>query len=100
MKPQNKHLTFASQEAFNNWLNATTHRTITFEDDGQDLLKIWIAKTGEILHANLQAGIWKGRFVHLKSLHIGKPLRLWDIDHWQPFSRLIIERIESSNHES
>ena len=93
MKPQYKHLTFKSQKAFDEWLEATTTRSITFVDFFQDLLKIWIAENGEILHANLQASVWNGCFVHLKTLQECKPIELWETDQWKPYGKLIVDTI-------
>lgn len=76
-KSEYKDLKFKSKQAFEEWLSETTYKTIHFTNKGQDLLKIWIAKNGEILHANMQALIWNGRFVNIETLAVNTNLCLW-----------------------
>lgn len=82
MQSQFKEITFKSETEFNKWLEKTTHKKIFFKDKGQDLLKIWIAESGEILHANLQCSIWNGRFVNMENLEKGSFLQLWNGLDW------------------
>ena len=78
MESQFKEITFKSETEFNEWLEKTTYKKIFFKDKGQDLMKIWIAESGEILHANLQSSIWNGRFVNMKTLAKNTNLCLWN----------------------
>lgn len=73
-----KDLKFESEQAFEGWLSEMSYKTVYFRDKGQDLLKIWIAESGEILHANLQASIWNGRFVNMETLAKNTNLCLWN----------------------
>ena len=92
-KAQYQNLQFDDREAFNGWLDETTHCTVEFQDMGQDLIKIWVAQSGEILHANLQASIWNGRFVNMESLTDFAPIYLQKKDDWIRMEGLIAEKI-------
>lgn len=76
--PEFKSLKFNSEKEFIEWLTKTTYKKIHFKDNGQDLLIIWIADTGEILHANLQASIWDGKFVNLENMDKNTNIQFWD----------------------
>ena len=92
-KPQYKNLTFETPEGFDQWLQATCYCTVEFQDMGQDLLKIWLAESGEILHANLQAGIWNGRFANMTVLTEFTPITLQKVNGWVRYNALVIEKI-------
>ncbi len=66
--PQFKSKRFRSEKVFNVWLDNSTKYQIEFYDNGQDLLKIWVHSSGEILHCNLQSGIWNGKFINVHSI--------------------------------
>lgn len=85
------------EKAFEGWLKRTTTQIVEFEDNGQDLLKIWISKEGEILHANLQTSIWCGLFVKT-SFAVGKCLKMWNPDshRWLSFPALVVDKIQNS----
>lgn len=78
MQSQFKEITFKSQTEFNEWLEKTTHKKIFLKDKGQDLMKLWVSESGEILHANLQSSIWNGRFVNMETLAKNTNLCLWN----------------------
>ena len=82
MNSQFKEITFKSEAEFNEWLEKTTYKKIFFKDKGQDLMKIWIAESGEILHANLQSSIWNGRFVNMENLEKGSFIQFWNGAGW------------------
>lgn len=78
MESKFKEITFKSEKEFNKWLEETTAKKIFLKDKGQDLMKIHIAESGEILHTNAQAAIWNGRFVNLETLAKNTNLCLWN----------------------
>lgn len=78
MNSQFKEITFRGEAEFNEWLEKTTYKKIFFKDKGQDLMKIWIAESGEILHANLQSSIWNGRFVNMENLEKDSFIQFWN----------------------
>lgn len=47
-----KSLPFEVEADFNEWLEKTTFKKIFLKDKGQDLMKLWISESGEILNAN------------------------------------------------
>ncbi len=78
MESQFKEITFKSETEFNEWLEKTTHKKIFLKDKGQDLMKLWVSESGEILHANMQSSIWNGRFVNMETLAKNTNLCLWN----------------------
>ena len=78
MQSQFKELMFKSETEFNEWLEKTTHKKIFLKDKGQDLMKLWVSESGEILHANMQSYIWNGRFVNMETLAKNTHLCLWN----------------------
>lgn len=68
MEAKFKKLTFNSEKEFNEWLDKTTFVKVFLNQKGQDLTKLWLADSGEVLHANMQAKIWNGKFVNMKTL--------------------------------
>ena len=78
MQSQFKEITFKSEKEFNEWLEKTTHKKIFLKDKGQDLMKLWVSESGEILHANMQSSIWNGRFVNMETLAKNINLCLWN----------------------
>lgn len=98
-KAQFKDVTFASTKAFNSWLKTNTSQILTLKDFGQDLQRIWIHETGEILYCDFQAAIYNGKFVNLETLKAGTPIEIWDVfnDGTKKFiemKRLILEDVE------
>lgn len=86
MRKESKYinLTFNKKAEFDKWLKETSYKTIWFKDNGQDLLKIWVAESGEILHANTQARIWNGKFIDMENISEGKNIRFWnkELQEW------------------
>lgn len=78
MQSQFKEITFKSEKEFNEWLEKTTHKKIFLKDKGQDLMKLWVSESGEILNANMQSSIWNGRFVNMETLDKNTNLCLWN----------------------
>ena len=80
MESKFKEITFKTEADFNEWLEKTTFKKIFLKDKGQDLMKLWISESGEILNANMQSSIWNGRFVNLETLAKNTNLCLWNKD--------------------
>lgn len=78
MQSQFKEITFKSETEFNEWLEKTTHKKIFLKDKGQDLMKLWVSESGEILHANMQSSIWNDQFVNMERLAKNTNLCLWN----------------------
>lgn len=93
MKPIYKKLTFKNKRMFEKWLNKTTYKQIVFEDNGQDLMKIWIAESGEIINCNQQSSIWNGKFVDLVMLEVGLNIDFWNLnrENWDTMDFIVSE---------
>lgn len=63
-----KNKTFKTMDGFEKWLNRKGKYIISFVDKGQDCLEWVIDERGEVLHSNIQAGVWNGKIVDLRSL--------------------------------
>ena len=67
MKPKYRDKKFKSKENFEKWLNKLTKFKIEFKDDGQDFLKWYLDKRGEVLHCEpFQSSVWNGTMVDIK----------------------------------
>jgi len=89
-----KNKTFKSKELFNNWLRKMTEYEIEFIDKGQDCLKWYIDKGGEVLNSNLQSSVWNGDIVDFSYLEVGKEIGVMDSDKMQTkFYDFIVEKI-------
>jgi len=75
-KPMYKHLSFDSAGAFEKWLDETTFVEIQIGDKGQDFVRAYVAKNGEIIHTPIQAAIWNGRFIDIKNLKEGSTIKI------------------------
>lgn len=97
-KPNYKTLTFATEEAFNKWLEKTASAKIEFTDYGQDLLVAYIDEHGEILHTNMQQSVWCGQFINLETLAVGAPIDMQDDDGlWMIMFKLVPEKVITIN---
>lgn len=72
MKSKYKDLKFKSKEEFEEWLKTLTKYHIFFEYKGQDFVEWFIDKNGEILHSDMQAWVWNGKMLDVKTLKVGK----------------------------
>jgi hypothetical protein len=59
------------EQEFDKWLEENAKFKIYFEDKGQDFLRWWLDKGGEVLHSDLQSFVWGGKIVDLRSLAVG-----------------------------
>ena len=74
-KPEFKDKKFKNDKEFKFWLDGTVKYTVSLEDKGQDFLKFYIDKGGEILHAEpFQSSIWNGKIVDTLSIEVGKKI--------------------------
>ena len=48
---------------------------------GQDVRKIWVAESGEILHCDIQAKLYNGKFVNMVELSEFCPLEILEKGH-------------------
>ena len=97
MTPQFKNVRFEGQDgmkAFRKWLAENTKWILELEDQGQDLTKIWVHETGEILHCDAHAGIYNGKFLNLEYLNEGDNIQVWSEEdkEWCP-KVLVIENV-------
>lgn len=95
MKPQFNELTFKSEAELNKWLKKVTFKIIDLEDNGQDMQKIWVHETGEILNSDFNSQIYIGKFIDMKKLSVGNCLNIFEDDKKQskPYKKLVIENI-------
>ncbi|RWX03389.1 hypothetical protein [Flavobacterium cerinum] len=63
--PKYKAFKFNNQSEFDIWLEKTTAYVVEFFDDGQDLLKIYVAENNEIIHSEYfgSAHLYNGAFI-------------------------------------
>lgn len=73
-----KNKKFKTEKGFENWLNKVGKYIISFVDKGQDCLEWVIDERGEVIDANLQAGVWNGHIVDLSRLKVGKEIGVFD----------------------
>lgn len=89
-KPQFKELTFKSQKEFDKWLSEKAKCQIDLVDFGQDMQRIYVHESGEILHCDFQESIYNGKFVdNIDKLEPGTCLVIDGVE----MGRLIIEQI-------
>jgi len=97
MKTQFKELRFKTEAEFNEWLLKETHIILDFEGD-RDLQRVHLHKSGEILHCNLQGGIWNGRFISIKGLKKGRNIMMSNHYNGGQFTEMsfIVRKITNS----
>ena len=63
--PQHQNVKFDNDADFKIWLEENTSYTVEFFDDGQDLIRFYVAENNEILHGDYfgAATIYNGCFV-------------------------------------
>jgi hypothetical protein len=95
MKAKFIDLKFVSSTHLSQWLAKETYKMVDLKDKGQDMQRIWIHKTGEILNADFHSALYCGKFVDLTNLSEGKPIQIWDneSESYIAYSGLIVEEI-------
>ncbi len=92
--PQFKELRFKTEAEFNSWLKKETYMTIDFKGQ-QDLQRVHLHVTGEILHCNLQASIWNGRFILINAAKNNSTVMMSDPYNKNEFTEMsfIVEKL-------
>lgn len=78
MEAKFKDVTFNSREELGQWLKKLTHKIIDLKDNGQDMQRIWVHESGEILYSDFHSSIYCGKFIDMKKLVVGNHLNIWD----------------------
>lgn len=96
-----KNKKFETEVEFYKWLDETTYKIIFFKDNGQDLLKLWISESGEIIHTNLQMYIWTGRFINLNTLKEDCYIQMWNtqLNEWVTMDFFVIDIVTYNTNE-
>jgi len=95
MKAKFKDLIFNSYKELNKWLKENTFKVITLKDYGQDIQKIWVHESGEILNCDFYGSIYIGKFIDMKKLVVGNHLNIWDDEknRYVIYSKLFVEEL-------
>ena len=95
MKAKFKDLIFNSYKELNKWLKENTFKVITLKDYGQDMQKIWVHESGEILYCDFHGSIYIGKFIDMKKLVVGNHLNIWDDEknRYIIYSKLFVEEL-------
>lgn len=95
MEAKFKDLKFKSEFEMYEWLKSVTYKVIYLEDKGQDMQRIWVHETGEIINCDFHSSIYCGKFIDMKKLVIGNPINIWDEEKnkYKNYGGLIIEAI-------
>jgi len=90
-----KTLKFPTPAEAENWLKQTTAKIISLKDQGQDLQKLWIHESGEILDTDFNQEIYIGKFVNMANLTPDECLETWNNETggWDFYQKLVIEKI-------
>jgi hypothetical protein len=95
MEAKFKDLKFKSKVEMNEWLKKVTHKVIDLKDNGQDMQRIWVHETGEILNCDFHSSIYCGKFIDMKKLVVGNHLNIWDDEkkRYKIYQGLFIEAL-------
>jgi len=96
-KPKHKNKTFKTQKAFDAWLERTGKYVVDFKDNGQDCLTWHLSQGGEVIHANLQSGVWCGMMVDLSCLKVRRGIRTFKDDMKTQIWDFIIRKITKND---
>lgn len=91
--PKYSNEAFSNKAEFNSWLKKTTFKTINLMSLGQDLTKIYVAESGEILHCNFHANIYNGKFINIDKLSSMAPIIILENGLWVEKKGLLVEEI-------
>ena len=98
-KAQFRDVVFSGKTAhadFKKWLKQNTKWVLHLVDSGQDLQRMNIHESGEILDCDFFGRIYNGRFLNTKFLELDHPIIIWDKVEWKAMLGLVIESIEES----
>lgn len=80
-RPEYQDLKFKNEEAFLIWLVETTEVAVVLKDSGQDLLKLYVAKSGEVIHTEIPTlgNIYNGSLLldNTEIMIASDHIRLW-----------------------
>lgn len=95
MEAKFKHLKFNSYKELDKWLKENTFKVITLKDYGQDMQKIWVHESGEILNCDFHGSIYNGKFINMKKLVVGNHLNIWNDEknRYVIYSKLFVEEL-------
>lgn len=85
--PKFKDQKFDNEQLLKLWLLRTASEILHLEDNGQDLLTLWIHESGEVLHADMQSSIWTGSFIDIDRLHNESEVYMYvpAVDEWKEY---------------
>lgn len=95
LKPKYAEKRFDSEEEFDSWLAKTAFKKIMLDDLGQDMTKMYVAETGEVLHCNFHASIYNGRFINMAELSEFCPIEILENGQWVRKMGLLVNEIKS-----
>lgn len=95
MEAKFKDLKFNSYKELDKWLKENTFKIIILKDYGQDMQKIWVHESGEILNSDFHGTIYIGKFIDIKKLVVGNHLNIWDDEknRYVIYSKLFVEKL-------
>ena len=96
--PKYAKLKFSNEDSFMKFLSHAAKQVLHFKDRGQDIQKMWIAESGEIIHTALPQKRMIGLFVKRQTLHINRPILVWDSKEKAmiTFHNLLLDKIEDN----
>jgi hypothetical protein len=88
---------FETEKQFEEWLMDKTEFVITLRDHRQDMQKLWVHETGEILCTDFSQRLYVGKFLNVEEFGKGNLLQIWDEKNskWWRYLSLEIEKIQT-----
>jgi hypothetical protein len=98
MESKFRNLRFNSEAEMNEWLKETTFKIIDLVDNGDDMQRIWVRESGEILNCDFHSSIYNGKFVDIEKLDVGNTLNIFDEEKqcYRVYEQLIIKAINTN----
>ena len=96
LKPEYVTQKFKTKKEFGEWLADTTFKKLILSNLGQDVRKIWVAKSGEILHSDFQSSLYNGKFLNMAELSEFCPIEILEDGQWAVKMNLLVEKIHNS----
>ena len=97
LKPKYVTQKFKTKKEFSEWLANTTFKKLILSNLGQDMRKIWVAESGEILHCDFQSSFYNGKFVNMAELSEYSPLEILEEGQWAVKMNLLVDEIQLHN---
>jgi hypothetical protein len=94
-EPQFKDLKFSSKKLLTAWIQKVGYAAIYLKSFGQDMQKIYVHKSGEILNTDFNQEIYIGKFINMEKLAFDRCLEIWnnDTECYETYGKLIPEEI-------